>query len=444
MRVIEMNLPNAVVVDATAGPDVPALYDRLMRASVTVATPNKVALSGAQADYDRLQALARAPRRRSALRDQRRRRPAHHRHARRAASRRATACGASRACSRARCRTSSPRSRAAGASARSSGRRRRWATPSPTRATTSRAWTCGASCSSSPATPASGSSPTPPPSAPSCPPPVRTRRRSTRSTTRSKPPTATSTRSARPSRSAATSCAPWRRSTCAPRTASVAVVPVGPEHPAFGLEPGDNLVAFTTDRYAERPLVVRGPGAGAEVTAAGVFAELVQIGGAIRVGVEGYQGGRVKFNAHDPVRGLFPFHLPTLDPFHLPDCFRARDRLQRRLRLRRAGLRHRRPGRRRDGHRHRGAGRARLVCHRRRGHGRGPAAARRRAEHGRRCDCAPRGRRRRLGGVFGRHRGAHREADAVRERAGQQRRERRRRSRRGQRAPRVLRSPPRR
>jgi aspartokinase/homoserine dehydrogenase 1 len=38
------------------------------------------------------------------------------------------------------------------------------------------------------------------------------------------------------------------------------------------------MIAFTTDRYRDRPLVVRGPGAGAEVTAAGVFAEIIQIG----------------------------------------------------------------------------------------------------------------------------------------------------------------------
>jgi aspartokinase/homoserine dehydrogenase 1 len=35
---------------------------------------------------------------------------------------------------------------------------------------------------------------------------------------------------------------------------------------------------FTTDRYKERPLVVKGPGAGAEVTAAGVFADLINVG----------------------------------------------------------------------------------------------------------------------------------------------------------------------
>jgi bifunctional aspartokinase / homoserine dehydrogenase 1 len=49
-------------------------------------------------------------------------------------------------------------------------------------------------------------------------------------------------------------------------------------HPFYFLSGSDNMVVFTTERYRERPLVVRGPGAGAEVTAAGVFAEIVAIG----------------------------------------------------------------------------------------------------------------------------------------------------------------------
>jgi len=60
--------------------------------------------------------------------------------------------------------------------------------------------------------------------------------------------------------------------------ASVGVQAVGPENPFYGLSGSDNMVVFTTDRYNERPLVVRGPGAGAEVTAAGVFAEIIKIG----------------------------------------------------------------------------------------------------------------------------------------------------------------------
>ncbi|MGF7218248.1 aspartokinase/homoserine dehydrogenase 1 [Spirosoma lacussanchae] len=53
---------------------------------------------------------------------------------------------------------------------------------------------------------------------------------------------------------------------------------VGPEHPFYQLTGADNIVSFTTERYKERPLVVKGPGAGAEVTAAGVFADVVSIG----------------------------------------------------------------------------------------------------------------------------------------------------------------------
>ena len=60
--------------------------------------------------------------------------------------------------------------------------------------------------------------------------------------------------------------------------ASVGIQAVGPDSPFYGLSGSDNMIVFTTDRYRERPLVVRGPGAGAEVTAAGVFAEIIKIG----------------------------------------------------------------------------------------------------------------------------------------------------------------------
>jgi len=53
---------------------------------------------------------------------------------------------------------------------------------------------------------------------------------------------------------------------------------VGVDNPFYGLSGSDNMVIFTTARYNERPLVIRGPGAGAEVTAAGVFAEIISIG----------------------------------------------------------------------------------------------------------------------------------------------------------------------
>src|SRR5690606_35485240 len=53
---------------------------------------------------------------------------------------------------------------------------------------------------------------------------------------------------------------------------------VDSEHPFYSLSESDNVISFVTERYANRPLVVKGPGAGAEVTAAGVFAELVNVG----------------------------------------------------------------------------------------------------------------------------------------------------------------------
>jgi aspartokinase/homoserine dehydrogenase 1 len=53
---------------------------------------------------------------------------------------------------------------------------------------------------------------------------------------------------------------------------------VDPEHPFYMLSGSDNIVSFTTERYKDRPLVVKGPGAGAEVTASGVFADVVSIG----------------------------------------------------------------------------------------------------------------------------------------------------------------------
>lgn len=60
--------------------------------------------------------------------------------------------------------------------------------------------------------------------------------------------------------------------------ASVKLEKVGMDSPFYHLEGSDNMIVFTTERYLERPLVVRGPGAGAEVTAAGVFAEILFIG----------------------------------------------------------------------------------------------------------------------------------------------------------------------
>jgi aspartokinase/homoserine dehydrogenase 1 len=48
-------------------------------------------------------------------------------------------------------------------------------------------------------------------------------------------------------------------------------------HPFASLSGSDNMMCFTTKRYAKQPLIVRGPGAGAEVTAGGVFADLLRL-----------------------------------------------------------------------------------------------------------------------------------------------------------------------
>jgi bifunctional aspartokinase / homoserine dehydrogenase 1 len=60
--------------------------------------------------------------------------------------------------------------------------------------------------------------------------------------------------------------------------ATIGLERVDVSNPFYNLEGSDNMIVFTTERYKERPLVVRGPGAGAEVTAAGIFAEIITIG----------------------------------------------------------------------------------------------------------------------------------------------------------------------
>ena len=59
--------------------------------------------------------------------------------------------------------------------------------------------------------------------------------------------------------------------------ASVEMQSVGSEHPFYNLQGKDNIVMLYTNRYAEQPMVIQGAGAGAEVTAAGVFADIIRI-----------------------------------------------------------------------------------------------------------------------------------------------------------------------
>jgi aspartokinase/homoserine dehydrogenase 1 len=60
--------------------------------------------------------------------------------------------------------------------------------------------------------------------------------------------------------------------------AKLELTAVHQDSPFYYLDGSDNMVIITTSRYQERPLIIRGPGAGAEVTAAGVFAEIIKIG----------------------------------------------------------------------------------------------------------------------------------------------------------------------
>ncbi|KAH9616048.1 hypothetical protein KSS87_005894 [Heliosperma pusillum] len=49
------------------------------------------------------------------------------------------------------------------------------------------------------------------------------------------------------------------------------------DHPFAQLSGSDNIILFRTERYKEQPLIVRGPGAGAAVTAAGVFSDILRL-----------------------------------------------------------------------------------------------------------------------------------------------------------------------
>ncbi len=59
--------------------------------------------------------------------------------------------------------------------------------------------------------------------------------------------------------------------------ASVSLQAVEPGHPFYDLEGSNNIVLLTTERYNESPMLIKGYGAGAAVTAAGVFADLIKV-----------------------------------------------------------------------------------------------------------------------------------------------------------------------
>ncbi|WP_339842025.1 bifunctional aspartate kinase/homoserine dehydrogenase I [uncultured Maribacter sp.] len=60
--------------------------------------------------------------------------------------------------------------------------------------------------------------------------------------------------------------------------ASVGLQEIPKGHDFYNLEGSDNIVLFYTERYPNQPLIIKGAGAGADVTASGIFADIIRIG----------------------------------------------------------------------------------------------------------------------------------------------------------------------
>ncbi len=60
--------------------------------------------------------------------------------------------------------------------------------------------------------------------------------------------------------------------------ANVGLKEIPASHPFYDLAGKDNIVLFFTNRYSEQPLIIKGAGAGADVTASGLFADIIRIG----------------------------------------------------------------------------------------------------------------------------------------------------------------------
>jgi aspartokinase/homoserine dehydrogenase 1 len=60
--------------------------------------------------------------------------------------------------------------------------------------------------------------------------------------------------------------------------ANVGLQEIPSDHPFYNLDGSDNIVLFFTERYPVQPLIIKGAGAGADVTASGLFADIIRIG----------------------------------------------------------------------------------------------------------------------------------------------------------------------
>lgn len=61
------------------------------------------------------------------------------------------------------------------------------------------------------------------------------------------------------------------------KTGSVELRRYPKDHPFASLTGSDNILSFETERYCQQPLIIRGPGAGAQVTSAGCFSDLLKL-----------------------------------------------------------------------------------------------------------------------------------------------------------------------
>lgn len=60
--------------------------------------------------------------------------------------------------------------------------------------------------------------------------------------------------------------------------ANVSLQEIPEGHPFYNLEGSDNIVMFYTQRYPKQPMIIKGAGAGADVTASGLFADIIRLG----------------------------------------------------------------------------------------------------------------------------------------------------------------------
>jgi len=60
--------------------------------------------------------------------------------------------------------------------------------------------------------------------------------------------------------------------------AKVGLQHIAKDHPFYNLDGKDNIVLFYTNRYKDQPLIIKGAGAGADVTASGIFGDIIRTG----------------------------------------------------------------------------------------------------------------------------------------------------------------------